>query len=80
MVGEVNRSLQKKRGSTPVYYCLHGNFPDVEILSTRHYVNVMEGVPEDSLFGHPETTACQRAVMQRIDGAEADNKIDRSGK
>ena len=62
----------------PVYYLFHGDFPGVEFFTSRGYIHVVEGVPEDFLFDHTESQTCGRACMHSIRGTEAENRFDGS--
>ena len=73
LVGEINRSLQRKGVVAPVYYLFCDNFPDVEFFASRHCVHVKEEGPDKSLVGPLEALVFQRGGMRPIYGAEVDN-------
>ena len=66
----------------PVYSFFQGDFPDVEFFDLQHYINVVEEDTDEVVFDPAEAPACERAceraAVQPIHGAEAENQIDGS--
>ena len=58
-----------------VYYYFYVDIPDVNLFSSRYYINVVEEVPAEGIFDTAESPSCERAVMQMIHGTEAENQI-----
>ena len=58
-----------------VYYYFYVDIPDVNLFSSRYYINVVEEGPAEGIFYTAEAPSCERAVMQPIHGTEAENQI-----